>query len=412
MFEHDLLLAFVFMAVLFLRQISILKQPNKINYAPLMIGIGAISSLVHFIIHPDTQNVLLILRESVFPLLVALLLYIVMNILHQTQVTATSRAQDEFTKSLIAQVTQLKEFMAELEGRMVLSQQDDRRVQEEVRGKFKEDIKALEAIKINQGKFLEKFEDMDKWHEKVSKEFETLINVQMPEFDTVVNKHIQVLRIAEQEHYNKITARLEEAFEDRVDISEDLNAVKHSLESMQSISENIAKTIIKHTLQQLSGVTREFENQVMSLKSHAEGIKTSLYEGENTLASIRQQSEIIMKQMVLSSNRMNELESKNHGLHDVYTTLKDLMKDIEAIKADYVKAQSQLANISKDFQVTESEQIEEMKKQIESISEVLIKKVDDSLEKLHEHYTTDGDISKSVQFLAKRSQLQKGYTQS
>ncbi|MCK9492223.1 MAG: hypothetical protein M0Q24_09035, partial [Sulfurimonas sp.] len=74
MFDNDLLLAFVFMAILFLRQISILKHPNKINYAPLMIGVGAISSVVHFIIHPDVTNVILLLRESFLPLLVSLLL--------------------------------------------------------------------------------------------------------------------------------------------------------------------------------------------------------------------------------------------------------------------------------------------------------------------------------------------------
>jgi len=87
MYESDLLLAFSFMALLFLRQISILKQANKINYAPLMVGIGAISSIVHFIIFPDQKEISLLLRESLLPLLVSLLLYIVMNILHQTQQT-------------------------------------------------------------------------------------------------------------------------------------------------------------------------------------------------------------------------------------------------------------------------------------------------------------------------------------
>ena len=412
MFEHDLLLAFVFMAILFLRQISILKQPNKINYAPLMIGIGAISSLVHFIIHPDTQDVIHLIRESIFPMLVALLLYIVMNILHQTQRTESSRAKDEFTKGLIAQVTQLKEFMAELEGRMILSAQEDRAVQEEVRGKFREDIKALDAIKVNQVKFLEKFEDMDKWQEKVSQEFETLINVQMPEFDSVVNKHIQVLRVAEQDHFNQLKVRIEKALEDRVDVSQDIAELKQSLENMKNMSENIANTIIKHTMQQLSTVSREFEGQLLSLKSHTEGMKTSLFEDENRLSSIREQSEIIMKQMVLSSNKMDELESKNSGLHDIYTSIKDLMSDIEAVKADYVKAQSELTNISKELQVSENEQLEAMKKQIETLSEDLSKKIDESLEKLHEHYhIADGDISQSVQFLAKRSQL-KGYIQN
>jgi hypothetical protein len=412
LFEHDLLLAFVFMAILFLRQISILKQPNKINYAPLMIGIGAISSLVHFIIHPDTQDVIHLIRESILPLLVALLLYIVMNILHQTQQTESSRAKDEFTKGLIAQVTQLKEFMAELEGRMILSQQEDQRVQEEVRGKFREDIKALDAIKVNQVKFLEKFEDMDKWHEKVSQEFETLINVQMPEFDSVVNKHIQVLRVSERDHFNQLKVRLEEALEERVDVSEDIAELKESLENMKSMSENIANTIIKHTLQHLSTVSREFEGQLISLKSHTEGLKTSLFEDENRLSSIREQSEIILKQMVLSSNKMSELESKNKGLHDIYTTINDLMSDIEAVKSDYVKAQSQLMNISSELQTSEDEQLEAMRNQIESLSEELSKKIDESLEKLHEHFhIADGDISQSVQFLAKRSQL-KGYIQN
>src|SRR6056300_1372185 len=98
MFGNDLLLSFAFMTILFLRQIYILKQPNKINYAPLMLGIGLISSIVHFIIHPEAQNFVLLLRESFFPLLVSLLLFIVMNILHQTQESENSKAHKKFTE--------------------------------------------------------------------------------------------------------------------------------------------------------------------------------------------------------------------------------------------------------------------------------------------------------------------------
>lgn len=98
MFANDLLLSFAFMAILFLRQISILRQPNKINYAPLMIGIGLISSIVHFIIYPEVVDSILLVRESLFPLLVSLLLYIVMNVLHQTQESEDSKVQNEFTR--------------------------------------------------------------------------------------------------------------------------------------------------------------------------------------------------------------------------------------------------------------------------------------------------------------------------
>lgn len=410
MFDSDLLLAFVFMAILFLRQISILKQPNKINYAPLMIGVGVISSVVHFIIHPDITDVILLLRESFLPLLVALLLYIVMNILHQTQQTQSARTHDEFARVITTQVSELKEFMAELEGRMILFQQDDRKDQEEIREKFKHDIKALNTIELNQSKFLEKFDEMDGWHKDVSKSFEDFINVQLPELDNVVHKHIDILRVAEQDHYNQIKTTLDKAVESRFDISEDLDDLKDNLSSMRAISDDIAKAITRHTLEQLSGVTKTFENQIVSLKSHTESISTSLYESENRLNAIREQSEMIMKQMLLSSKKMNELESQNSGLYDIYSTIKSLVGEIEIIKADYVKAQSQLSSISSELNSKKEDEVDAMKEQMEALIVILTKRIDDSLEKLHQHYhIASEDITKSVQILAKKAQLQKGY---
>ena len=119
-----------------------------------------------------------------------------------------------------------------------------------------------------------------------------------------------------------------------------------------------------------------------------------------------------MKQMILSANKMNDLQEKNTGLHDVYTTLKELMAHIEVIKADYVKAQGQLSVISNELQSSEEEQIDAMKAQIKDLGEVLTKKIEDSLDKLHEHYKiAEKDITKSVQILAKKAQLQRGYTE-
>ena len=412
MFANDLLLSFAFMAVLFLRQISILKQPNKINYAPLMVGIGLISSIVHFIIHPEVQNFVMLLRESFFPLLVSLFLYIVMNIMHQTQEKENDKLHNEFSRIMVEQVTQLKEFMSELEGRLTACQQDDRLAQEEIRAKFKEDIQALSSIKDNQTKFLSKFEEMDAWHQKVSQEFEFFRNEQMPKLSSIIHEHIDIFRVSEQDHYNKIKVILDKASNSSNDIAQDMDDVKASLKSMQGIADSIAQSITKHTLQQLSGVTKSFENEISSLKSHSQGINTALLESDNTLSIIREKSELIMKQMVLSANKMNDLQEKNTGLHDVYTTMKELMADMEVIKADYVKAQGQLSVISNELQSSENEQIDAMKAQIEDLGQVLTKKIEDSLNKLHEHYKiAEDDITKSVQILAKKAQLQRGYTE-
>lgn len=411
MFDSDLLLAFSFMVLLFLRQISILKQPNKINYAPLMIGIGTISGVVHFIVHPETADTLLILKESFLPLLVSVLLYIVMNILHQTQQAQHVKTQHEFTLALIEQITQLKEFTSELEKKMILNQDEDRLAQKEIREKFRQDIKTLDAILINQGKFLEKFEEMVHWHNDVTKAFENFTEVQLPSLDDVVHKHIDILRIAEQDHFNKVKATLERAVQSRGNIAEELDELKESLLAMSTISQTIAKTITKHTIEQLSEVTKPFEKQMISLKSHTESVNTSLFEGENRLSGIKEKSEMIMKQMILSSKKMNVLEGQNSSLHNIYSDIKELMRDIEVVKADYVKSQAQLGMIVKEFKDSKSNEIDDIKEQMQSLSDELAAKIDNSLEKLHKHYhIASEDISKSVQFLAKKAQAKSGYS--
>lgn len=411
MFNSDLLLAFFVMALLFLRQVAILKKPNKINYAPLMIGIGAISSVVHFIIQPDTSDVILLLRESFFPLLVALLLYIVMNILHQTQLSENARVQSEFSRVLVSEISQLKVFILELENRMNTAHQEDRDAQQEIREKFKSDIKVLDSIKINQEKFIEKFHEVELWHKGVSKSFAYFSEVQLPELDGVVHKHIDILRIAEQDHYNKLSLLLQKGSQSRTEISEHMQELKQNLSEIKGIAGDVARAITDETLSRISSVTKAFEFQMGGLKSHTESLTTTLLESENRLGTIRTQSEMVMKQMLLSSKKMDELEKQNSGLHNVYASLQELVEDVEDVKLDYEKAQSQLLNLLHNFQQSKEETLIEMQKSLDLLSENLHTKIDDSLIKLHEQYQSSGDgVTKNVQFLAKRAQLQKGYT--
>jgi len=412
MYESDLLLAFSFMALLFLRQISILKQANKINYAPLMVGIGAISSIVHFIIFPDQKEISLLLRESLLPLLVSLLLYIVMNILHQTQQTQSLRSQDGFAQALASQLAEMKEFMGGIEKRIALSQYDELKAKEEIFEKFKQDMKALEGIKENQSRFLEKIDEFEVWQQSVSNAFLEFSTVQLPELDNVVHKHIDILRIAEQEHHNQLKNMLNKALQSKLETLDEIEALKAQLSEMSRLSTDIADSITEHTLVNLSGVTQSFSRQLLSLKSQTESMGTSLSEDENRLIGIRNQSEMIMKQMILSSKKMDELKEKNDSFSTTYLSVKDLLHDIELIKSDYVKSQAQLSSIAKEMKFSEEEQIEALKNHVEVVSEMLSKKIDDSLEKLHEHYhIADSDISESVKILSKKLQIQKGYTQ-
>jgi len=412
MFDIDLILFFFFMALLFLRQVYILKQSNKINYAPLMLGIGGISSVIHFVINPENTDLILLLRESFFPFLVALLLFLIMNIMHQTQESENAKIQEKFIRVLVSQITELKVFISELENRMIVSQQEDLKTQEEVRAKFKEDVKALDVIQSNQSQFSAKFDSVEQWHSEVSKKFQHFTNEQMPELDNIVHKHIDILRVSEQEHYKKIKVTLDSAVESKLEMSDDIKELKESIGGMKNMTEDISKSITSHTLQQLSGITKAFEEQIIALKSHSEGVKTSLYEGENRLSSIRKQSEMIMKQMLLSSNKMNELEEQNSNLYDVFGSMKELINEVENVKSGYLKSQIELNTILKEMKSSEQEHIDSLQLYLEKLGSDLDKKIDDSLEKLHEHYhIANEDITDSVKILAKKAQSQKGYSQ-
>lgn len=396
------------MALLFLRQISILKQPNKINYAPLMLGIGALSSVVHFMIQPQNSDVFFILKGSLFPFLVSLLLYMIMNIMHQTQQSEQSKIQFEFTKALIEQITQLKEFTADLEKAMITNQNEDRLAQHDIREKFKKDIKALESIQMNQNKFLEKFDEMQRWHKGITKSFENFTEVQLPSLDDVFHRHIDILRVTEQDHFNKVKNTLQKAVENRCELADDLEGLKSS---MMAISQTVSAEVVGNVSGQLLEVAKIFEKQLMSLKSHTESINTTLYESEGKLDGIKEHSETIMKQMILSSKKMSEIKEQNSGLYDTYHLVKNLVCEIEDIKTDYIRAQTELTLIVKDMRYAEIKHIEEMKSHIDDLSNNLTKKIEESIEKLHEHYHIAGDnITESVQILSKKINLQKGYS--
>lgn len=406
----ELLLALLLMALLFLRQISILKQPNKINYAPLMLGIGIIGGVIHFILQPQDADFVLVFKESLIPLLISILLYIMINIFHQTQQNELSKMQNEFSVELIKQIKELKEFALELEKKMLLSQGIDKIAQEESRERFKQDIKILDAIQANQTKILDKFELVDKWHKDVTSAFKNFTEVQLPSLDDIVHKHIDMLRIEEQDHFNKVKLTIQKALESKIELKDEIEAIKESMHNISKISQNIANAIVNHTTKELVTVTDSFEKQMRLVASHTQNIDTTLYESENRLSNIKENSELIMRQMVLSSKKMNELEKQSGDLQDMGRNIRELLEDIEAIKSEYVKAQAQLSLIVKDFAETKAKEEQNIKNEMHYLAQRVVDKLDESLEKIDKHnMSVAEDISQNVKILAKKSQFKSTY---
>jgi len=408
MFYIDTLVITVLMILLFVRQIFTVKDPAKINYAPLVITLGLIGGVLHLLLYLDaTQAPLSVFKEALLSPFIALTLYMFMNILHQTQQTSLFKIQEEFSIVLVKQVSELKNFVQDLEQRMTLFAQEDRKQQQDMLLQFQHEMHSLRDIKQNQEKIFTKFDEAQERNIYIAKELKNFVEIQMPQIDSVVHKHIDILRVAQQDHYNQLHLGINELLASKQDVTSEVEELRGAVASMQNLADSIAKSITRHTLQQLSDVTKAFEGEIITLKTQAEGVKTSLLEGESRLEAIRKQSEMIMKQMVLSSNKMEELKVQNEGLYNLYDVVKVLVSQIEEVYEQYTKSQTRLSVIAHEIELSENENIQKMRQEIEQLSQTLNQKIDDSLSKLHEHYhIVDKEVTQNIQFLAQRAKVQ------
>lgn len=410
MFEPDLIVSYVLMALLFLRQVSILKRPNKINYAPLMLSIGALFATMHFMLHIQPDSIVLILKDSLSIVVIALSLYMVMNIFHQAQKNSDEQGQREFSSSLSSKVVQMKEYISLLERKIASMHDDEQQSLFEIRDQIKKDISSLKVIQTNQEKFMNQFEVIVNQQSKVMHGIEKFTSVQLPELDDIMHSHIDMLRVSELDHFNSIKKAFESVNENRDEIKTEIDDVKKDINEIKNISKDISNSIVENILSELSTVTLEFEKQLHHLRAQTEGVSTSLFEGENILIDMKTQSEMVMKQIVLSLNNMKTLEEHSRDLTNLYNPLKLLISDIESIKDDYSNAHKELSVLASSLSSTEKEQLEMMTNRVDELSAKLIEKIDTSLEKIQSHYhIATKEVTSTVSELAKKAKFQGAY---
>lgn len=410
MFDLDMLITFIVMGLLFIRQVVIFKEPNKINYAPLLLGIGAIGTVLHLLLHPQPEDQMMLLRESLLPLFVGLVFFIIMNILNQTRQRDSHLAKEEFSESLLTHINALQSDISHLEEQMRGFSRSELNTRDELREVLKDEISSLTNIQENQQLFMSKFEAvLAKQHEALSS-FEKFTQEQLPELDNVVHRHIDMLRIAEQDHFNRVKAALEGAKENRLDIVKDVQQIKSGIETLHGSYKEVSSRIVAESQNRLHELLGSFSGQLNTLRLQSEGLSTSLHEDESVLKSLKEQSELIMKQTILSAKQMDEMLNEGDRVRELFAPLTKLVDQVSNVHSDYVSAKVKLDRLADVLHNAEAVQLDHLKQEIESLSQSLTEQIDASLHKLHEHYhIAHKDISSTVQELSAKARMQKGY---
>jgi len=395
MFKIDLIILFLVMGTLFIRQIMILKYQNKIDYSLVILGIGVMGSLLHFITHPQITDIVPLLRESFLPMVVAVFLFIILNIVTQIQQTDKNT---QLHSELIEQIVALQKSLIRLDEKIALFYNDEKKAQNDVSEKLRVDIEALKSIEINQTKFLTKFDELAVLYEDVSLSFRNFTTVEMPELDSVVHKHIDIMRVANQDHFNQLQTELRKILQNREEMIEESKTLKTNLISMTDVSNEIVTSINKTISYQLKEFTKPLEVKTNSLKLSSEAVLRDLDKSEKIVETIQKYAEFIHKEMDISALKMRDFEEHKNNMLDIFTISKKLITDIEQVKTDYTKSQIKLEMVVGDFKLSESEQIEAMKKQIDILGEMLTQKQE-----------TNAEITRNVSILSQHNKIKEGY---
>lgn len=409
MLQIDLLIAIVIMSLLFLRHINVYKDRNKINYTPIVIGIGMIMGLLHFVMMGDSEGWLLALRESLLTVIVGVVFAAIMSVMSQTQNVANQYADNMRIQNIDDEVGSLKNLFNTVNGKLgqVAQMEDSTHLQ--LKNILKEEIDALNVIQSNQKLFIQKIESiLDKQQESMEK-FESFTLTELPSLDNVVHRHIDLLRISEQDHFNQLKNTIKASVDDKKDLHEEMMHVKVILEKLQK-SQSM-ELVIGHVEGEFSRIIHEFSRHIQTIGSKSESIVTTLLENEKILIGSREQSELIMQQMVLSSNHMREMSHNSKELNESIKPLGHLFSSATLLHKEFILAKSKLEELVITLEGYEKQEHREMREHLENVANETIAQMQLFTQMLTQQDQPHQHVSpKEVLDLTHKVKLHQSYT--
>jgi hypothetical protein len=414
MFEFDILIILTAMTLAFYRQMSVYKESYKISFAPLLFGMGVLGALFHFIYYASADNLLLNLKISMLPFGLGLIYYIIINVILQIQkredkirLKIRENERDEEVESYRGKVEAMLDIF---DKKMALMYESDLKREALFKDSFKEDIDALQRIFENQNIFVSKIETLLTQQKESLANFENFTTKELPDIDQVIHRHIDMLRISEQDHHNKTKDAISNIQKEHISIENELVNLQHSVNSLLPSFKEITTTVVAHTSKELNILFSHYDKEMQNLRAQSQSLSLLMSENENTISNSKDQSSLLLKQMVLASNRMEELLNLTPNLEAIFTPIEKVKKEIDAIRKDYVRARINLDGVSESMQEKEMQQFSLMSEEIKSLSEVLRSQIESSLEELHKTYhLAQNEISTSVKELTLKAQMAKSY---
>jgi len=406
MFEIDIIISLIIMGLIFYRHLSIYKEPFKIDYAPLLLAVGALATLFHFLITSDENNFSYHLRESLVPLFSGVIFYLVMNVLHQSQKTKRDRMLEfrelEKEKEMHAYRSTIHQLLDRFDKKMTQFEEQEQKRADAFKESFSKDFKSLETVAENQYIFVQKIEKIALEQENISKNIENFIGETLPSQDKILHDHIDRVHIQESEYYKKVILLLD-TFNKRL---EEVTHLDQKFEAIIPTLNSEIDKILHKTEVNLSDFFRRYEKSMQHLKSQSESISLSLTEYESHLEKIKEQSELFLKQTILLSNKMEELSENTFLYNKANEEIEGIITKVTELKKEYIRSKMALDDSIEAITNIKEEDVNMSEKCFNEIYTLINDKLDTAIEELGEkHNEATNELTTSL-----KAKMLQGYS--
>lgn len=406
MISLDLLLVILAMSLLFLRHTAVYKDPSKINYTPMVLALGFIGGLLHFILSGSME--ITIIKESLLSVSVGILLSAIMSVMNQT-VSVINSHEDRLR---ISQISEEVALLTSLKERLDLITQMEGSTHDQIRHVFKEEFDALNVIQENQKLFIKKIESLLAQQQNAMGKFEEFTFTELPSLDNVVHRHIDMLRVAEQDHFLQLKNVARSSSDEQKEVHTQLNEIRDLLLRMSHHQLPDHTIAVLH--KELDRIVQDFSHHLQSLGAKSESIVTSLLENDALLQGSREQSELIMQQMVLSSKQMKEMTLHAKELSDSLKPLSHLFDSAETLHDEFIHAKGKLSELIVTLESYEHQEYRAVRQSLEQVAAeatAQIQLLTQTLQKRDSHDRESSPMieARSVQELASKVKLHRSY---
>jgi len=235
----------------------------------------------------------------------------------------------------------------------------------------------------------------------------------MHDLDTVVHRHIDILRIAEQDHFNKTNAVLNNMYEhsgnkELLDIVSLMIAKFENLESSMNAN---ASELVNGVQDQLKQALKSINTELKDTKQLSETLHLSTQEYEMKLEQLHKQASLLLQKSDIIHESMEDTYTQTQKVRPIYASLNDLIGRLMDIYAEYKQAKKELQILAADLGKAEERHFDQMDKKLDDLGIDIHDKIEQSLRELQAHYhIADKEVSNTVKTLAAKAQLHKSYS--